>query len=365
MILFDCNNTATVIFHSLLGTYHKDGEINKDNLIEDFNLIKKEFTSQFIYFTFDSILKHRDKRDEFGKFVAIFDSEKYSWRKRLYPLYKYDRIKKKNKSQNDKFISKLNNMYLQLFKDLLEMTNIMTFQLEYDSRYGIEADDIIATLATKVNEKHLIISNDSDFFELLNENIRQFNHKENHFLPIPSKKAVEHKRMEWYVLGQAKDNIKNIKYFSELSPDFIKWVNENYDLDINETHLDKIEKHKDITDRYFKEMYEEDEKEIEEGKRKRQRNRTFYKVPTFGEAKLDDFLKDLDNNLNVNKRWKHHFKRNQKLINLSRLPSYITNKVIRDYEKKRNEKKIFDKIKFSNILRKYNADKVIERLSEF
>lgn len=105
-------------------------------------------------------------RNDFGEAILCCDSRNY-WRKEYFPFYKCQRKNKRDKSSLDwNAIFKVTN---KLKEDL--KTN---FPYKVIEVHGAEADDIIAVLTKKysIHERVLIISNDSDFLQLINKNVQ-------------------------------------------------------------------------------------------------------------------------------------------------------------------------------------------------
>lgn len=120
--------------------------------------------------TFFSIKKSYDK---FGAdhCVACFDS--YSWRKELFDFYKL-----KDKSEYTEEKIEEDKIIKEVIKHLHEFfynnTNVTVLK-----EHGIEADDFIARWVQRHNDpenhSHIIISADSDFKQLVSENVELFN----------------------------------------------------------------------------------------------------------------------------------------------------------------------------------------------
>jgi len=104
---------------------------------------------------------------------VIFCNEGRSWRKDYYPPYKRNRsqaraaLSTKDALEDQKFWEGLDA--LKLFLD--QHTNCTSL-----SHAELEADDLIAGwIRHHPADQHIIISTDSDFHQLLAENVRQFN----------------------------------------------------------------------------------------------------------------------------------------------------------------------------------------------
>lgn len=103
--------------------------------------------------------------------VACFEGR--SWRKDVYPPYKANRkedlseISIEEQEENQLFFDAFNN--LQEFLD--KKTNVTVLQAQ-----GCEADDFIARwVQVHPDDEHVIISSDTDFYQLLNQKVSQYN----------------------------------------------------------------------------------------------------------------------------------------------------------------------------------------------
>ncbi len=111
-------------------------------------------------------------RDFQGKHV-IFCFEGRSWRKDVYPAYKANRAAARaalteKEAEEDKMFWEA----FDYFKEFLtNKTNCTTLRHE-----RCEADDFIARwIQTHPESEHVIVSSDSDFYQLLGTNVKQYN----------------------------------------------------------------------------------------------------------------------------------------------------------------------------------------------
>jgi 5'-3' exonuclease len=116
-------------------------------------------------------------KDEYGELVIACDNTNV-WRKKLFPYYKANRKKAKEKSDMD-----WNAIFQSLNKIRSEMKEFFPYRtVDVGS---CEADDIIGTLCFKfgeqinTGEKILILSADKDFILLQREPIKKKNHPKN------------------------------------------------------------------------------------------------------------------------------------------------------------------------------------------
>lgn len=113
---------------------------------------------------------------------CVFAIEGGSWRKEIYPEYKKNRLllklKKTEKelAEDEKFFEASND----LIAYLKEYT--MTSVIKVDKAEG---DDVIATFVkSHPNDKHIIVSTDSDFFQLLSDKVHIFDGMKGHYITL-------------------------------------------------------------------------------------------------------------------------------------------------------------------------------------
>lgn len=108
---------------------------------------------------------------KFGVDHVVFMLEGRSWRKDFYKPYKANRI---NTNATEEEVEE-NNMFWETYESfhtfLKEKTNTSVL------RCGVaEADDLIARfVALHPDDEHIIISSDTDFIQLISENVKQYN----------------------------------------------------------------------------------------------------------------------------------------------------------------------------------------------
>jgi 5'-3' exonuclease len=110
---------------------------------------------------------------QFNADHVVFALEGRSWRKDFYKPYKANRAESRaamseKEQEEDKLFWET---YDNLTKYLLEQTNCSVIR-----QPNAEADDVIARwTALHPQDKHIIISSDTDFVQLLAENVQQYN----------------------------------------------------------------------------------------------------------------------------------------------------------------------------------------------
>lgn len=111
-------------------------------------------------------------RDFNGTHVVLC-LEGRSWRKDFYPPYKANRKvamdQRSVKEQQD------DELFFEAYSDMIEFFNTKT-NCSVIRHEHTEADDLIATwIQTHPDDNHIIVSTDSDFYQLLSHNVTQYN----------------------------------------------------------------------------------------------------------------------------------------------------------------------------------------------
>ena len=169
-------------------------QINGRNAVE----MNEDFVRHMIL---NSLRGHNKKfRKEYGQMVIACDSSNV-WRKQVFPNYKAGRKANRAKSEHDwEFIFDVLAKIKQEIKDFLPYKVIAV--------ESAEADDIIATLCKRTNEKVLILSGDKDFIQLHNDRIRQYNPVLNKFVGKDENPIIYIR--EHILKGDRSDGIPNI-----------------------------------------------------------------------------------------------------------------------------------------------------------
>ena len=137
--------------------------------------------------------------DEYGELILCCD-DRHTWRKDLFPNYKASRKKTRKVSGID--WQNLYDCLNQLKDELRQWFPYKLIQVE-----KAEADDIIATLVTLLNERILILSSDKDFIQLQKFNVRQYSPMQKKFVDSQSAKKSLHEKI---IKGDVGDGIPNI-----------------------------------------------------------------------------------------------------------------------------------------------------------
>ena len=184
MIIVDINQ---IMISNLMVTIHRDNlELGED-------LIR--------HMVLNSLRGHNKKfRKEYGQMVIACDSGNV-WRRQAFPNYKAGRKANREKSEHD---------WTMIFDILSKVKDEIKTFLPYKviEVETVEADDIIAVLCRRTNEKVLILSGDKDFIQLHNDRIKQYNPVLNKFVgqgENPSLYIREH-----ILKGDRSDGIPNV-----------------------------------------------------------------------------------------------------------------------------------------------------------
>ena len=157
------------------------------------------------HFILNSLRMYNAKhRDEYGRMIICGDGG--SWRKNYYPEYKAGRKKSRDADGKD---------WDSIFNTFTKVRDEISQNLPFDviHEYGVEADDIIATLVQETQEfgKHepiMIISADKDFIQLhKHTNVKQYS-------PLTRKMVVHEDPIaylqEHIFRGDAGDGVPNV-----------------------------------------------------------------------------------------------------------------------------------------------------------
>ena len=255
------------------------------------------------HFILNSLRMYNVKhRDEYGRMIVCGDGG--SWRKDYYPEYKASRKTNRDKDSRD---------WDKIFNTFTNVRNEISEHLPFDviHEFGVEADDIIATLVQQTQEfgKHepvMIISADKDFIQLHKHgNVKQYS-------PI-TRKMVSHEDPVLYLRehifrGDAGDGVPNV-------------------LSSDDTFID------------------EDKKQTPLSKKK-----------------IQTWLDDYDNLENVMPSQAYrNYQRNKKVIDLEEIPQEVTNKILDKY----NSLKPTPNMKALNYLIVNRMNNLVESVGDF
>ena len=111
--------------------------------------------------------------NDFGGDHVVFCLEGRSWRKDFYPAYKANRkvtaAKRTPREIED------DEIFFESYNHMVEFLNDKT-NCSVIRQGNAEADDLIATwIQSHPNDQHVIVSTDSDFYQLMATNVKQYN----------------------------------------------------------------------------------------------------------------------------------------------------------------------------------------------
>ena len=184
MIIVDINQ---IMISNLMVTIHRDNLELSEDLVR--------------HMVLNSLRGHNKKfRKEYGQMVIACDSGNV-WRRQAFPNYKAGRKETREKSEHD---------WTMIFDILSKVKDEIKTFLPYKviEVESVEADDIIAVLCRRTNEKVLILSGDKDFIQLHNDRIKQYNPVLNKFVGQGENPSIYIR--EHILKGDRSDGIPNV-----------------------------------------------------------------------------------------------------------------------------------------------------------
>jgi hypothetical protein len=167
--------------HSSGGVGDVDGQFVRTMILNSLRIYNKRFKA------------------EYGQMIICCDT-KDSWRKGIFPHYKFKRAKAKDDSPIDWGV---------VLSTMDHMIDILRTYFPYKvvKIQGCEADDIIGTLARRAKSPTVIVSADKDFGQLLGPMVKQFHPQTKKFIEIPDTKLYLKKHI---IKGDEDDGVPNI-----------------------------------------------------------------------------------------------------------------------------------------------------------
>ena len=184
MIIVDINQ---IMISNLMVTIHRDNLELSEDLVR--------------HMVLNSLRGHNKKfRKEYGDMVIACDSGNV-WRRQAFPNYKAGRKETREKSEHD---------WTMIFDILSKVKDEIKTFLPYKviEVESVEADDIIAVLCRRTNEKVLILSGDKDFIQLHGPNVKQYNPVLNKFVGKGEDPVIYIK--EHILKGDRSDGVPNV-----------------------------------------------------------------------------------------------------------------------------------------------------------
>jgi|TARA_R100000789_G_scaffold99445_1_gene105996 5'-3' exonuclease len=243
--------------------------------------------------------------EDYGEVVICCDSRHY-WRKDYFPNYKANRKVDRKKSEYnwDLIFETLNTIRDEIREN---------FPYKVIEVYGAEADDVIALLCQHRGlEKNIIVSSDKDFIQLHNNIIEQYSPVTKKMVthPTPKEYLVEH-----ILKGDRSDGVPNI-----LSPDDTFTENK---------------RQKPMRKTVIKEVVEQ--------------------MVAFDAEQLYMLAKC------PRDTWIRNWQRNETLIDLTKIPVEIQNKILKEYD----SVKTGDRSKLFGYFVEKKLSKLIQSIGDF
>ena len=247
--------------------------------------------------------------EEYGEVVLCCDSRHY-WRKDYFPNYKANRKVDRKKSEYnwDLIFETLNNIRDEIREN---------FPYKVIEVYGAEADDVIAILLKHKGEnKNIIVSSDKDFIQLHSTQVDQYS-------PV-TKKLIKNDDpwsylAEHIIKGDRSDGVPNI-----LSPD---------------DTFTESKRQKPIRKTVIAELLE--------GMMFLDAERQPDTLATMARCPKDT--------------WKRNWKRNETLIDLSKIPGVVRDDILKEY----NDVKTADRSKLFGYFVEKKLSKLIQSIGDF
>lgn len=132
-----------------------------------------------LHITFNSL---RKSWRQFNGTHVVFCLDSSSWRKLIYAPYKAHRavqheLRSPREIEDDTVFFEIMNDFVDFVK---ERTNVTILSCK-----GLEADDVIAGwVDAHPNDNHVILSGDSDFFQLIAPNVKMYDGVKNHTITL-------------------------------------------------------------------------------------------------------------------------------------------------------------------------------------
>lgn len=340
MIFIDFNNLSSrmysisidLVLENEKKQFKKIGYTEVTN--KHYNLIKKSFFNLIIK---DLAFIKKNHTKTYGTMCIAQDGkkEKY-WRSKIFPQYKVGRGKK---NEFDKLAYKNFYIHKEMLLDVLSNLNMLVLRdvegVFMNSDVSIEADEIIGVLSLALPQKSLAISTDKDLIQLtLNDKIRVYNPIEKQLIKWTKKQINDYNQLQLIKGQTTKKESVSIKHNTELSKEFIKYMKDTHDINVDNSMIQDINtKYQDIVKDFTKARELESKQLIKEGKRKMALNCSYFAPANFGDVKVKALL---DNNtieeiLDMNPLYRERYELNKKLYLLNEVPKEIKQAIIKAY----------------------------------
>lgn len=154
---------------------------------------------EYIVFTsiYTSLFKVKNTRE-----VVLAIDDKASWRYGVWPRYKEDRKKKKDKNTEEFPYDELFERYDAFMSEIRNHLPIKVMKVK-----GAEGDDIIGCITRRLTHDVHIISSDKDFLQLSSNRVKVYDPLKQCYVSHPNPEIF---LTEQCLIGQSKDSIFNI-----------------------------------------------------------------------------------------------------------------------------------------------------------
>lgn len=245
------------------------------------------------------------------------------WRKDIYPIYKGQRKAARDSSplQWDKAFGVFDNIKTQI-------SDNTSFKLISVPR--AEGDDVMFVLSEYLSlQGHEVVLHSLDHdtvYNLKHKNVQWWRHVKTAKKPGSYQEAspgeILNLEMEHIIQGDGGDNIKNIKSFSRFSDKFKEIYPDKTELQVYEKRFE--------LDKIFENTYGE----------------SAYKHPRYGLKTFMRTNKTVDELLDENPIFKMNYAMNREIALPEGIPSYISSKIIDDYNTVSNKRNIAELQKY-------------------
>jgi 5'-3' exonuclease len=153
---------------------------------------------------------------------VIFCLEGRSWRKDFYKPYKANReVAKQALTEQELEQDKMFwDTYGEFTDFISNKTNVSVLRCEI-----AEADDLIARfIALHPDDNHVIVSSDSDFIQLIDKNVNQYNSLSGYFITVDGVFDDRNRKLEFSIASNSKLKVGKPKEDFVVAPDWNKYA---------------------------------------------------------------------------------------------------------------------------------------------
>lgn len=309
-------------------------------------------TSEFASIAFHLILtslKYTKKKFRADELIIALDGNG-SWRKRVYPHYKGNRVKSTEINWDEWYL------YLnELIKAIDEY-----FPFKVIGVTDAEADDIIGVIAREYSPhaKIIVDSPDKDFLQLLRlPNVELHDPMTKTFRTM-SPSELDAWELEHVLIGDKIDNVPSVVADTEFSDAFKSYLR------TNEVYSDSVYDFEKLT--IAEKLYTEYDVQtiVKSGKLKGQKSGILdvFKTKGFGPVACEKFIEDLETNLDSHPLYRRNYERNKTLVLFENIPEDIYNNVLEAYKQSTVH---YSTKGINDFLMKYHLAELLKNVSDF